>query len=173
LEGLNEVTVNKYHRNRSQLQERRVAADLGGHVQAASGAMPHAKGDVRVNGEVRVECKTTTQPTFILQRATVQKIKAESISQGLEDWVIQLEFKTQGSKVQFAIMDVHRANEMGLGAHLQDGIGVIYTDKQSMTLDRQYLQEHQETFVGFVTDIGPIQMVVLPWSRYLELRETK
>lgn len=168
--------MNKYHRTRSQLQERRVAEDLGGRVQAASGAMPHAKGDVRVAGDVRVECKTTTRPTYILQLATIKKIKIEGITQGFEDWVIQLEFKTQAGKTRFAIMDEKRAEEMGLRT---DRYYAYVTDKQSIILERLLLQSYPRVDVTFVKDPFPndrppdVSVVVVPWATYLELRGTK
>lgn len=79
----------------SQRQEARVAQDLGGRVQAASGAMDHAKGDVRVSGNLRVECKTTSTKGYSLKLAEIQKIQGEALMGGMEDWAMQVEFQGQ------------------------------------------------------------------------------
>lgn len=166
--------MNKFHRTRSQLQERRVAAELGGHTQAGSGSMPGAKGDVRVNGDVRVECKTTTKKDYILKLETIRKIKAEGMAQGFEDWAIQLEFKTQGTKIQFAIMDKYLAADRGVKFY--DG-GLLQTPYASINLSRVYLQIRPSTSVVF--DTGTAEhpaltgVVIIPWAHYLELRGKK
>lgn len=90
---------------RSQQQERRVATELGGKVQKASGAMEHAKGDVRVLGKMKVECKTTTQKSFSLTLAMMRKIRAEGMRDGGEGWAMQLEFKEGFTREHFAVID--------------------------------------------------------------------
>ena len=55
-----DARTSKRQKKISAKQERRMAEDLGGRVQPASGAMKHAKGDVRVMGVVRAEAKFTT-----------------------------------------------------------------------------------------------------------------
>lgn len=50
-------------RKKSQLQEKRVASELGGRVTPASGALWGAKGDVK-SDLFLAECKTTEKPAY-------------------------------------------------------------------------------------------------------------
>lgn len=70
-------------------QEQRMAKDLGGRVQPASGAMKHAKSDVRAMGVVRGEAKYTTADSYVLKQEELEKIVREA---GLEKAVLQLCF---------------------------------------------------------------------------------
>jgi len=91
---------------RSRLQEERIAAELEGKVQAGSGNSWRAKGDVRVQGEWRVEAKYTEKSTYPLRLSSLQKIADEALKGGLEEPVLQLEF-VGGVKRKYAII---RAN---------------------------------------------------------------
>lgn len=87
----------------SAKQEKRIAEDLGGKVQPASGATKHAKGDVRAMGEVRAEAKYTFAPSYTLKREELEKIIHEA---GLERAVLQLCFmdkRTNRPLHEFAI----------------------------------------------------------------------
>lgn len=91
---------------RSQQQERSVAEDLNGRVQKASGATDFAKGDVRVVGEERVECKTTSAKSFSLKLSELEKIQGEALRGGAEAWSMQVEFQGQlGKHRKFAVID--------------------------------------------------------------------
>jgi hypothetical protein len=79
----------------SQHQEASVAKDLGGRVQVASGATEFAKGDIRVTGKLRVECKTTSTKSYAVKLAEIQKIQGEALTGGMEDWAMQIEFQGQ------------------------------------------------------------------------------
>jgi len=57
----------------------------------ASGALPSAKGDVRVQGRYRIEAKLTEGPSYRLQRAVLEKIVREAQRQ-LEIPVLRLSF---------------------------------------------------------------------------------
>lgn len=87
----------------SRQQDCKVAGDLGGRVQPASGALPGLKGDVRVRGRYRIETKWTQQEGFRLTRNILSKIMSEC---GIgEVPVIVLDFK-QGERTisNWAIM---------------------------------------------------------------------
>ena len=92
----------------SQKQERRVADEVGGRTQPASGAMAHAKSDVRKAGELRVECKFTSAKSYSLKLAELDKIAAEALAGGLEVPVLQVQFqKPGGLNRKFAVIDWH------------------------------------------------------------------
>lgn len=95
-----------HSQRRSDAQEKRVARDLDGRQQKASGATKFAKGDVRKPLEVRAECKTTGYGSIPLKLADWRKIQSEAVSGGLEAPIMQLEFQRQGGlNVKLAVID--------------------------------------------------------------------
>jgi hypothetical protein len=94
-----------FFKRRSKLQERRAAEDVGGIVQPGSGAPAFYKGDVRKIGALRIECKTTRSRSYRLEIDTIEKIKAEALQGGAEDWALQIEFQGLPSNKRFAIID--------------------------------------------------------------------
>lgn len=60
--------------NRAPQHEAQAARRLGGHVVKGSGS-GFTKGDVRVPGVLRLECKTTSADSFRLTREIVRKIE--------------------------------------------------------------------------------------------------
>jgi hypothetical protein len=95
----------QHNKRKSQLQERRAAADLGGRVQPGSGAPQHYKGDVRVAKDVRVECKTTSKESYQLKVHELEKIKGEAFMGGDDGWAMQIEFQTMTGNKKFAVID--------------------------------------------------------------------
>jgi hypothetical protein len=90
---------------RSQLQERRIAEDVGGRVQAGSGSSWQAKSDVRVQGAIRCEAKYTEKKTYSLKLADLLKIRDEAIRGGLETPVMQVEFVIgPGASMKYAVI---------------------------------------------------------------------
>lgn len=82
-----------------------MAEELNGRVQVASGATRFEKGDVRVRGNVRAECKTTSKSSYTLKLAELKKIQNEAISGGLEVPVMQIEFQGPGGGREVAVLD--------------------------------------------------------------------
>ena len=78
-------------KKRSKTQERVSAKRDGARVQPGSGAMDHAKGDVRLRGIYRKECKVTTRSSFSVTRHTLDKITKEAT--GGEAPVLEVEFQ--------------------------------------------------------------------------------
>lgn len=94
------------NQRRSRLQEKRIAEEVGGRVQAGSGASWRAKSDVRKLGELRVEAKFTSQNEYKLKLADWLKIRDEAISGGLETPVMQIEFVFGAiQRYKLAVMD--------------------------------------------------------------------
>lgn len=75
---------------RSHQQEKRAAKRLGGRVQPASGA-GRAKGDVRVPGVLRMECKFTRANSYSLRLDLLEKIEKEC--EGGEQPAFEIEFQ--------------------------------------------------------------------------------
>jgi hypothetical protein len=98
--------VKTYGQRRSDLQEDRVARDLEGRRQKASGASKFAKGDVRKPLEIRAECKTTGFRSYSLKLSDWRKLQAQAVQGGLEAPVMQVEFQGQGGQnVKLAVID--------------------------------------------------------------------
>ena len=67
---------------KSNLQEKRVAKELGGKQVIASGSLWFASSDVR-HDEFLVECKTTEKSFYSLTMKVWEKIEKEAIKDGL------------------------------------------------------------------------------------------
>lgn len=93
------------NQRRSKLQERRIAEDVGGRVQAGSGSSWRAKSDVRKLGQLRIEAKFTSMPEFKLKLGDWLKIKDEALTGGLETPVMQIEFTRHLASYKLAVMD--------------------------------------------------------------------
>lgn len=93
------------NRKRSQKQEKRVAEDIGGKVQKASGATDFAKGDVK-GDNLLIEAKTTGQRSYRVDAAEIIKIQAEALARSASDWAMQIEFQGQfGMNRKVAVID--------------------------------------------------------------------
>jgi hypothetical protein len=78
-------------RKRSQKAEMKIAKELGGRVQKASGAMKGHKGDVLVKGKYRVEHKFTQAKQYTLTLADLFKIMGQC--EGAEEPLFVVEFQ--------------------------------------------------------------------------------
>jgi hypothetical protein len=79
--------------HRSPVQEREIAARLGGKTTPASGALD-VKGDVRIKSVARIECKTTANKSFSVTREMVTKIEEAALGAG-EVPALVIEFLSQ------------------------------------------------------------------------------
>lgn len=66
---------------RSIQQEKEIAKRAGGRLVKGSGR-GNEKGDVRVNGVVRIEAKTTTKSSFSVTSEMASKIELAAVSAG-------------------------------------------------------------------------------------------
>lgn len=64
-------------RKRARKSELQIAEDIGGKAQKNSGALPWAKGDVRLRGKHRIESKTTRTKSYHVTRQELNKIRSE------------------------------------------------------------------------------------------------
>ncbi len=96
----------------SRRQEKNAAADLGGRVQAASGATKHGGADVRAPG-YRVECKYTEKGIYSLKRSELEKLVKQAHG-SLEQPVLQLAFVDKfGRRTEFAFLRYHKRDVPG------------------------------------------------------------
>lgn len=126
---------------RSKLQEKRIAKDVGGRVQAGSGSSWRAKGDVRKMGDLRIEAKYTEKPTYVLKHADLEKLRLEAIEGGLEIPVMQVEFVGGGTSYKLAIFDLQLFLDWYQKSHdnMLNMTDLVATEKQA-TLDGSALQ---------------------------------
>jgi len=83
----------KSTRRQADVQEKRVAKDLGARPTIASGQTPVDKGDVR-SDRVRVECKYTDKKSYSLKAEDLRKIA--NAAQGEQIPLLYVEFREQG-----------------------------------------------------------------------------
>ena len=81
----------------SMLQEKEVAAMLGGSLAPASGASRFAGGDV-LTDRFLVECKTVTklQTSFSVKKEWLDKAKEQAFEQGKSDYALAFRFEPNG-----------------------------------------------------------------------------
>lgn len=77
---------------RAVKQEKEAALRFGGSAIARSGA-GDIKGDVRVKGKIRIECKTTKHASFSVTLDTLRKVEEAALS-GAEIPVLIVGFNT-------------------------------------------------------------------------------
>lgn len=91
--GILTPTTNK---QRSDKHEKIVAQRFGGRVTRGSGNSVE-KGDVRVHGKFRVECKTTKANSYRLEQEVLLKIISEAHAAG-EMGILNVQFETTGKR---------------------------------------------------------------------------
>jgi hypothetical protein len=152
----------------SQKQEQKVASDVGGRIVAGSGAAKFSGGgDVRDRGNIRVECKYTEKPFFILQLSDLLKIKKQAIQGGLEEPVMQVSFLVRGGLSEdFAIVPT-LDQEAGM-------YPALYTDRKRIKLQKADVQAHLVRFgkmaVSFRHQEEMYSFKILRWADYLQIR---
>lgn len=83
--------LSESHRQ-SPKQEAAAAKRLGGNVTKASGSGIFEKGDVRITGLARVECKTTKHSSFSVTDKIIDKIENQACATG-EVPVIEIDIR--------------------------------------------------------------------------------
>ena len=84
----------KKQNRRSQRQERKVAQDVGGRVQAGSGSSWRARGDVRTPDEL-LEVKYTDKASRSLKVSELKQIKHDALMAGKTPGMI-VDFEQHG-----------------------------------------------------------------------------
>jgi hypothetical protein len=170
------------HKRRSVMQERRVAKDVGGRVQPGSGAPDFCKGDVRVTGELRIECKTTSKSSYSLKFADLDKISLEALEGGMEDWVMQVEFqKSAGSSKKFAVLPYSTFVEIANVAlpgyqhittflHTENKSIKLYVDDLYSALGKALAQPGYNVWMVKLTH-GVKAYALVDWDSYIYARE--
>jgi len=87
---------------RSKVQEASIAARLGAQQVKGSGA-GDCKGDVQIEGIVRLEAKTTQHKSFRVTREIIETIEMQALSVG-ELPVLEIEIDNQNDPVSVAVI---------------------------------------------------------------------
>jgi hypothetical protein len=91
--------LTKSHK-RAPKQETEVAKLIGARKVAASGAK-HEKGDVRIKGVTRIECKTTKNKSFSVTLEMAEKLEHEAALAGeVPIFVIEFNDPITGKKIK-------------------------------------------------------------------------
>lgn len=94
--------LSKSH-HRARKQELEVANRIKGKVIAGSGC-GHVKGDVRLPGVARIECKTTKNKSFPVTLAMVEKLEEAVLGSG-EMPILVIEFNDgEGNKLKEVVV---------------------------------------------------------------------
>jgi hypothetical protein len=150
----------------SSKQERRVAEELGGRTQKGSGSQWFAKGDVRVPGHIRIECKTTSQRFYSLKLKDLQKIRKEALSGMDEDWALQVQFQGAfGMNRKFAVIDWNTVTTLDTDPtsfHRELASG------KSFSFSHNWMATHPRVALTWTHDLGAIWTVaIMPWDLYV------
>lgn len=87
---------------KSNKQEKRVAREINGRTQIASGSIDLFKGDVR-SDIILAECKTTEKDRYVLSYKTWLKINREALKDGMRAPVMCIDLES--GKHRYAIVD--------------------------------------------------------------------
>lgn len=147
-------------RKKSQLQEKRVANELGGKVTPASGALWGAKGDVK-SDLFLAECKTTEKPAYPLTLKTWTKISKEALKENFCLPVMSIDLCD--GKDKMAVVDYYDIAESKLFKELCRQLESLYVDK------KQFMIHSQPMVVEWA--LSGDKLAVLNWSDFLECVE--
>jgi hypothetical protein len=173
---------------RSQLQEKRIAADLGGRTQPGSGSFWGAKSDVRKQGQIRCEAKYTAKKKYTLKLADLLKIKDEAIRGGLETPVMQVEFVAGSSAFswKYAIIEYHYFRHIYAFSNAYRTLRIpseLSTGKSlTLSVESMLKSAHEAAAAGvdwalelawFPRDVGgaKARFVLLDWNWFVTLHE--
>jgi hypothetical protein len=156
-------------------QEKQAAVALGGKTTAASGAAKFSGGaDVRVMGKIRLECKFTEKPGYVLKYEELKKVRRQAMK-ALEQPVLQFAFRhTNGRLKAYAVIpwDMEETTDIG---HFWN------TSASSTTLTENQLEAAlltgriQLLFSGGpLTDPPQFRMFeIMNWHDYVEIMSLK
>lgn len=147
-------------RKKSQLQEKRVASELGGRVTPASGALWGAKGDVK-SDLFLAECKTTEKPAYPLTLKTWTKISKEALKENFRLPVMSVDLCN--GKDKMAVVAYYDLAESKLSKKIYQQLESLYVDK------KQFMIHNQPMIVEWAL-LGD-KLAVLKWSDFLECVE--
>ena len=142
-------------RKKSQLQEKRVASELGGRVTPASGALWGAKGDVK-SDLFLAECKTTEKPAYPLTLKS-----KEALKENFRLPVMSIDLCD--GKDKMAVVDYYDIAESKLFKELCRQLESLYVDK------KQFMIHNQPMIVEWA--LSGDKLAVLKWSDFLECME--
>lgn len=73
----------------SDRQEKKNARAFGARRTISSGSTPFDKGDVKIRGELRMECKSTESASYGLKRAELEQLASQAKDDEIPVFVIE------------------------------------------------------------------------------------
>jgi hypothetical protein len=146
----------------SRRLERKLAEEVGGRTQPASGAIPTLKDDV-VSDKLRIEHKYTDMGVYVLKPKTFTDAARRSRAEGTFP-ILEIHFKPE--RLRFGIIETGMAEELGF-------VGIrtsLRPSKGSCRLTADYLSAIAAYGTGFVVEIE-LQGVKMELVRMEELLE--
>ncbi len=160
-------------RTKSKKQEKRVAKEIGGKVQVASGAMWHSKADVRLD-KFLIECKTTEKPFYSLTLKVWDKIAQEALRDGMRAPLMQIDLEDGKSSV--CVISYDDFLEFSKEEYMRNPVFTVRMDylkgnaksfrvkadftKDPMRYENQLFNRHDVQFYG------GLHLVILKWSDF-------
>lgn len=166
-----DARISRQQKRISRRQEQRMARDIGGRTQPASGALPNAKGDVRAMDFMRGEAKFTAKDHYILKKSDLDKIKEEA---GLEKSVLQLAFIGRDNKPThlFAIYPIEGTSPISSGdTRLQSWAKTVRVGRDFVAL---WLVKYEFMFLSFYDGVGNEHRYKISyWQDYMDSLELR
>jgi hypothetical protein len=143
----------------SRKQEGRVAKEMSGRVEAASGATTHGGGDVRAPG-YRIECKYTEKDFYGLKATDLRKLRTIAFKH-LEQPIMQVEFLGRDSGL-YAIRRATPTGERDLYIYANKSVALPWAN-----LRKDTVFDRQRVFVKFDI-LENDTWEILPWDIFME-----
>lgn len=170
-------TTTKYNSN---IQEKRVAKELNADVTVASGALWGQKGDVR-NEQFLVECKTTHNKFYSLNRNIWSKIEKEAVNDGIRLPIMCIDLEDGKNRIAvIKYLDFIGLDLDTKAQYLGNSIPELVENK-SFRVNADFIgapfpQELEEgqypcyrRDVKFITPYGGIHLVMIPWEDFINI----
>ena len=148
---------------RSNLQEKKVAKELGGRQVIGSGSLWGMSGDVR-HEDILVECKTTKEDYYSLTIETWLKIRNEAIKDGLRIPVMCIDLKH--GKTRIAVFEDRAFND-----HRDY---YRYTPEETWWSISWSLRIKAEYFFRCIfKQSNDLTLVLMPWENFLKILKSE
>ena len=165
----------------SNKQEKKVAKEIGGSEQIASGSLWFAPSDVR-NEEYLIECKTTANDYYILSKKTWEKIVSEALKDGMRIPLLQVQLENGVEEI--VVMSIHDfiALEIDKDRYFLGGEEPLLLDRMSFRVTSDFMsvskfKEIPKEVYYCRQDVKlvdyDIHLVMMSWNDFLKIMNEK